>query len=234
MSQTFVVTGASRGLGLEFVKQLSSKGHTVIACARHPDGSDKLKALVDGNTVHAIALDTVNLDSVKTAAEKIHQLAPDGIDVLINNAGIGGGGHQYNATNTTADEYVQVFETNVVGTSNVTQALLPLLRKRKTRHIVNISSILASIDNTTAGDLASYRVSKAAENMLTRIFASQFGEEGFVVLAMHPGWVQTDMGGEKAPITPEQSIAGMLSIVEGMSAEINGKFLSFDGQQLPW
>ncbi|KAI9488072.1 4-dihydrotrisporin dehydrogenase [Zychaea mexicana] len=233
MALTFVVTGASRGLGVEFVKQLSAKGHTVIACARNPDKSEQLQALVNNKTVFAVSLDTVKLDSVKAAADKIQELAPSGVDVLINNSGIVGD-HTQDVTNATGENYINVFETNVVGTSNVTQALLPWLRKRNTRKIVNITSILGSNDFTTTGSSPAYRISKAAENMLSRGWAGQLGEESFVVLAMHPGWVQTDMGTSKAPVTPEQSISGMLSVIENMSKETNGKFLSFEGEELKW
>ncbi|KAI8137112.1 4-dihydrotrisporin dehydrogenase [Fennellomyces sp. T-0311] len=234
MAQVFVVTGANGGLGLEFVKEISAKGHIVIACARNPDGSDKLNAMVNGENVHAVAMDNINEDSIKTATEKIEELAPNGIDVLINNAGITGGGASSDATSTKGDEYIKIFETNVVGTSNVTQALLPLLRKRETRRIVNISSIMGSIKNTNSSIGASYRVSKAAENMLTRMFAGQLGREGFVVLAMHPGWVRAGSGSDDAPYSAEESISGILAIIDKMSPEMNGKFMSFLDKEVPW
>ncbi|KAI9491377.1 4-dihydrotrisporin dehydrogenase [Zychaea mexicana] len=233
MTLTFVVTGTSRGIGVEFIKQLSAKGHTVFACARNPHQSDKLQVLINDINVHPVAMDITNQESVKAAVEQIQTLAPEGIDVLINNAAIPGVSGA-NVTNTTAEDYMNVFETNVVGTSTVTMSLLPWLRKRNTRHIVNIVSIMASMQNTTRGIGAAYRVSKAAENMLTRTLAGELGEEGFVVLALHPGWVKTDMGTDQALYTPEESVSGMLSVIGDMSLETNGKFISFQGKELPW
>ncbi|KAI9321041.1 4-dihydrotrisporin dehydrogenase [Dichotomocladium elegans] len=233
MSLTYVITGASRGLGLEFVKQLSSKGHTVIACARKPENSSGLTSLVDNKSVYAVTLNTIDIDSVKAAAEKITQIAPNGIDVLINNSGISGP-TATDIYNTTGDAYAEVFNTNVIGTSNMMQELVPLLKKGKTRHIINISSIMGSNANTTRGTGPAYRVSKAAENMLTRAWAGELGDEGFVVIAMHPGWVQTDMGGSDAPLKPEQSVSGMLSVLDKLVSSQNGAFLDFKGDTVPW
>ncbi|KAG2223581.1 hypothetical protein INT45_001663 [Circinella minor] len=244
MGLVYVVTGATGGLGVEFIKQLSKRGDTVIACARNTEKSEELKALIDGKTVHAVTLDTVNVDSVKQAAKQIQQIAPEGIDVLINNSGAyGARGHDI--MHNPASNYIQAFETNVGGTSNVTQALVPLLRERSTRVIVNISSIMGSIDlNSVRGgspelkkafaDSTAYRVSKTAENMLTREFAAYLDEEDFVVIAMHPGWVQTSMGGDQAPTTPEQSISGMLSVIDKRSKDMNGTFVTFEGESIPW
>ncbi|KAI7851102.1 4-dihydrotrisporin dehydrogenase [Circinella umbellata] len=232
MPLTYVITGASRGLGAEFVKQLSNQGNIVIACARNPDASKGLLGLVNNKTVYAVTLDTVDPESVKSAAAQIQQLAPEGIDVLINNAGIVGA-LGANITNTDADEYRSLFNTNVVGTSDVTQSLLPLLRKRNTRRIINITSSLGSFTVTTPF-IPSYRVTKAAENMLGKLFADELADEDFTVLNVHPGYVQTDMGGKNADITPEVSIRGMISVIENSTKESNGKFLDYEGNTVAW
>ncbi|CAO3592594.1 unnamed protein product [Absidia cylindrospora] len=234
MSQTFIVSGASRGLGLEFVKQLSSKGHTVIATARNPQGSEKLAALIDDKQVFGIPLDTTDLSSVKAAFEKIKTIAPQGVDVLINNSGIAGDSKQ-DVLNATPENYLDVFNTNVVGTSNVTQAALPALRQKNTRKIVNISSIIASIElNVHGANMPQYGASKAAENYITKALATALKEENFIVVAVHPGWVQTDMGGEKAPLTPTESIAGMINEIEKLTSERNGAYFDYAGQSLPY
>ncbi|KAI8137111.1 4-dihydrotrisporin dehydrogenase [Fennellomyces sp. T-0311] len=236
MTKTFVITGASRGLGAEFVRQLSAKGHIIFACARNPGSSEELKALVDGKNVHAIALDTVNEASVKAAAQKIKQLSPSGIDVLINNAGILGK-RGFDTETSEASDYKEVIQTNVIGTSIVTQEFLPLLRGGDTRKIVNITSVLGSIkltDRVPKVVVPVYRVSKAAVNMLGKLFAEELRDEGFTVLLLHPGYVQTEMGGANADITPAQSIEGMISVIENATKEDNGKCVTYDNQPLPW
>ncbi|KAI8376031.1 uncharacterized protein BYT42DRAFT_573164 [Radiomyces spectabilis] len=233
MSLTYVVTGASRGIGLEFIKQLSSKGHTVVACARAPEKSEGLKQLVDNKKVYAVTLDTVNEASVKSAVEKITEIAGNGVDVLINNAGISGD-RKYSSKDSPASEYMSVFETNVVGTSNITQAMLPLLKKSQTRHIINISSNMGSHANTTSGNLAAYRVSKAAENMLTNVLASDLKDDKFVVVSVHPGWVQTDMGGSNAHVTPQQSVQGILAKADTLEVKDNGIFFDYEGKPMDW
>ncbi|KAI7851103.1 4-dihydrotrisporin dehydrogenase [Circinella umbellata] len=230
----YVVTGTSQGIGLEYVKQLAERGDIVIGCARNPDASEPLKALVDNNkNVFSVTMDITNLDSIKTAAEKIQILAPEGIDVLINNAG-SPGAYAADSLVTKEDDYRQAFNTNVIGTSSVIQVLLPWLRKRTTRHIINIGSIMGSLENTTTGIGASYRVSKAAENMLTKLLASQLAKESFIVLVLHPGWVKTRLGTDHAPVTVEQSASGGLSVIDNLTKEENGKFISFEGKELPW
>ncbi|CDH55711.1 c-signal [Lichtheimia corymbifera JMRC:FSU:9682] len=232
MGLTWVITGTSRGIGAEFVKQLKNKGDTVIACARNPDSSDALKALVDGKQVHAVKMDITDVASVKAATDKISELAPEGIDVLVNNSGVGT--PQTEPLTIQPEAYTNDFNTNVVGTSIVIQALVPLLRKRDTRRIINISSIMGSMECSTESFNPSYRVSKAAVNMLTRVFAAQLKDEGFVIVCVHPGWVQTDMGTHRAPLTTDQSIGGMLSAFDKLTKASNGTFFDYKGETLPW
>ncbi|KAG0172833.1 hypothetical protein DFQ28_009795 [Apophysomyces sp. BC1034] len=230
----YLVTGAARGLGLEFVKQLSANGHIVIATVRNPHHADELRLLAKENSnIRIITLDTTKSESVKAAIKELDVVAPNGLDFLINNSGVSGS-DGLTAENTTAQEYLRVFETNVVGTSNVTQAFLPFLHRRNTRRIINITSILGSVENTTDGYKSAYRVSKAAENMLTKVLAGELKKDDFVVVAIHPGWVQTDMGGKDAPITARQSISGMLERIENLKSEHNGTFFDFEGKALPW
>ncbi|KAI9010324.1 4-dihydrotrisporin dehydrogenase [Phycomyces nitens] len=217
MSLTYLVTGASRGIGLEFVKQLASAGNTVIATARNIEGSAGLKAL--------------------KAVEFVSKVAPNGIDVLINNAGATGD-MSLDVLNCTPQDYRNAFEINVIGTSSVTQAMLPLLRLGKTRKIVNLCSLLGSIEKTDNGNACgfgmSYAVSKAAEGMLTKGFSCALKEEDFIVVAVHPGWVVTDMGGKDGQLTTTQSVEGMLSCVFKLTTKENGTFFDYSGASLPW
>lgn len=138
-------------------------------------------------------------------------------------------------------EYMKVFETNVVGVSDVTQAFLPLLRKRgqdKIKKILNMSSILGSIavinDFNFAGSGPAYSVSKAALNMYTKMLANQVASDRITVYSSHPGWVRTSMGGEQAPLEPEESIAGMLKVIDNLTLEKSGCFIDYEGKELNW
>ncbi|KAI8097057.1 4-dihydrotrisporin dehydrogenase [Halteromyces radiatus] len=233
MSQTYLITGASRGLGLEFVKQLSAQGHTVIATARQPGQSEALSSLVDNKKVFTVPLDTTNKDSIKSAFEKIKTIS-DGVDVLINNSGIAGP-REFDVLNVPGETYTEVFNTNVIGTSDVTQAAIPLLRQKNTRKIINISSIVGSVQlNICGGGIPAYGVSKAAENYLTKAFSSALKDENFIVVAVHPGWVKTDMGGSSASITTDVSIAGIINEINKLTKEKNGTYFDYSGKTLPF
>lgn len=237
---TVLVTGSSRGLGLEFSKQLRDQGATVIATCRSPERAAELNQL----GVRVEALDTTDKKSVDQIVSK---LTSEGavIDILINNAGIASKNHPVDPILEADEEDVlNVFRTNVLGTIRMTNALLPLMTLSQKKIVVNLSSDLGSIEKTfTAqsakvkpGGVCSYRISKAAGNMASRIFAAELGDEAIVV-AMSPGWVQTDMGSSGsrvAPLTPDQSIAGMLDVITKLSPCDSGKFYSFNGSEVPF
>lgn len=132
---------------------------------------------------------------------------------------------------------MQVFETNVCGTMDMTRSLLPVLRlggKEKTKKILNVSSILGSIGGMTQPTLPAISVSKAALNMVTRMMASRLSKENFIVISAHPGWVKTDFGGKSAPVEPADSIQGMLHVLDHLTAKENGSFIDFKGNKLKW
>ncbi|KAF7724903.1 hypothetical protein EC973_000562 [Apophysomyces ossiformis] len=229
------ITGASRGLGLEFVRQLSEQGHKVIAAARSPEKSSELQAFATKKNIHTLSLDIVDEASVNSAADKVSKIAPEGIDILINNSGVLCS-YSLNVETVKAKDYMRIFETNVAGTATTTVAFLEHLRKRKTRKIINISSSLGSIGypKDIGTSAPAYSVSKAGENMLSKLFSVQLEKENFIVLALHPGWVKTDMGTGRAPLEPIESISGMLKVIENLTTEDNGKFLDYQGQPMPW
>lgn len=222
---TILVTGANRGIGLEFVRQLKAKGHRVIGTARRPSDAPELGKLAD----KVIGLDVTELASIEALPGP---LGGEGIDWLINNAGISS--QTKSIATMDAADLRRVLEVNAVGPIMVTKALLPLLRKGAGKKVVNISSQLGSIANNTGGSTYGYRASKSALNQLTVCLSNELKPEGFVCVAMHPGWVRTDMGGPNATLSPEQSVSSLVKVIEGLSAGDSGRFLNYDGQALPW
>jgi len=224
----FVVTGANRGIGLEFVKQLTARGEEVDAAARHPDDAPELQAVArPGVGLRIHRLDVGEDESVAAFTET---LASGPVDVLINNAGVSGakGGELIDPA-----DVLRVLNVNAVGTLRVVRALLPRLREGKGKKIVNLTSVLGSISDATGGRYA-YRSSKAAVNMVTKLLAEDLRGEGFRTVALHPGWVQTRMGGAGASVPPAQSIRGMLRIIDGLTAEQSGRVFDFQGREIPW
>ena len=224
-ARTVLVTGANRGLGLEFARQYREAGWHVIGTARDPGDADELEAL----DVQIVQLDVTDQDSVDRMAAA---LAGQSIDVLINNAGI------FPRVGTIAeidfDDYSRTLAVNTVGPVRVTRALLPNLRQGKLKVIAGLSSNLGSIAENERGNFYGYRESKAGLNMFTKTLAAELGPEGFICVVLTPGWVQTDMGGPGAPLEPSESIAGMKAVLDKLTPADNGTFWSYDGSQMPW
>lgn len=233
---TLLITGASRGLGLEFVRQYAAEGWQVIAACREPAKATALKALAANHP--AIQLETLDVTDSTSITALAARLTGQAIDVLINNAGI------YSGTGIKDDQsqsfgtldsaaWLRVLQANTVAPLIVTQALMNNLRLGKDRKIVMISSMMGSINRAPGGAYA-YRSSKAALNMAMRNLAGELRAEGFSVVSFHPGWVKTDMGGDGADISPETSVTGMRHLIAGLTADKSGAFLSYDGASLPW
>lgn len=225
MAATYVVTGANRGLGLEFARQLSERGDDVIATARRPGEAEELAEL--GVDIHR--LDVAEPASIQEFADAI---AGRSVDVLINNAGIGVESTPFEEVDPA--DLMPFFEINTVGALRVSKALMPRLLEAETRKVINITSRMGSIADNGSGKAYEYRASKAALNMVTRSMAIDLEDEGFVCIVLHPGWVQTDMGGARAPTPPSESIAGMLQVIDGLGPEDSGEFFDYTGARVPW
>lgn len=225
MPSTFLVTGATRGIGLEFARQLSQRGDDVLATARDPKNAGELTSF----RLSIGGLDVSDPISIEGLTEA---LAGRPIDVLINNAGVGSPTKSIN--DCTADELQRVFMINSVAPMLVAKAVLPSLRLGSRKLIVNISSQLASITNNTGGSSYAYRASKTALNQLNKSLANELGAEGFTCVVVHPGWVRTDMGGANAPIVPADSVKLLLKLIDALTPADNGKFFNNDGTVLPW
>jgi len=204
---------------------LQAGGANVIGTARRPEAATELSSL----GVRVEQLDVVDPASVEALALSLGDLE---IDVLFNNAGIfpSRGGIE----SADPDEVLRVYEVNTVGPLRVTQALLPGLRRGQRKLIMNMSSGLGSIAGNERGGSIGYRESKSALNMFTRSLASELEDEGFTCIAMSPGWVRTDMGGESAPLSAEDSVKGMLSVLAASEAKDSGRYLDYRGEELEW
>ena len=224
MADTYLITGASRGLGAEFVRQLRRAGHTVIAAVRDP-GSARDAAQAGATMVQ---LDVTRPDTFDAFARSLTAR----IDVLINNAGIAARDASLRAT--TIETMDEVFRTNVFGLTILTKALLPVLGRGRRKTIVNVSSSLGSLAITPGGFSYAYCCSKAALNMATVLMHRELSGDGFTVISLDPGWNRTDMGGGQAPLDPRDTVASMIALLERLGPADSGKFIGYDGQPRPW
>jgi len=229
-----LVTGANRGLGLEFVRQLLARGDRVIATCRQPGKATALNALAGEHPgrLHVLPLDVADPRAIAELQRELLLLADDGdlIDLLVNGAGVLHSGERFGSVS--AVNLDDSFRTNAMGPFLLTQALATRLGDGA--RVANITSQLGSIANTTRFGTPSYDISKAAQNMATALLAAALRERGIVVVALHPGWVQTDMGGAGATVTPEQSVSGLLRVIDGLKPSDSGRFLDWRGAALPW
>lgn len=228
---TYVVTGANRGLGLEFCRQLLGRGDRVIAGCRKPEDATELNALRkahDALTVHA--LDTVSDESVAEFAKAVGETP---VDVIINNAGVWGGEKQ-RLGNMDYEAFAHTLNVNTIGPVRVLDALKSNLIAGGRKVAVTITSGMGSIEDNTSGGYFAYRASKAGVNAAMRSAAWDLRGDGVTVFVMNPGWVQTDMGGPSASITPTTSIEGMLKVIDGAGAETNGTFQNYNGGSYAW
>jgi NAD(P)-dependent dehydrogenase (short-subunit alcohol dehydrogenase family) len=227
----YVITGASRGIGLEFVQQLLRRGDTVDAGVRSPEGAKRLEPLARevGNRLRIHALDVEDAASIRSFAADVCA-AP--VDVLINNAGVPG--LWCALTDVDYTDMARTFAINALGPLRVTAALLPALRRGAVRKVAHVSSRMGSVADNTEGGAYAYRMSKAALNMGVRTLANDLRAEGFTSVVLHPGWVQTDMGGPQAPLPAPDSVHGMLRIIDGMGPEHTGRFFDYQGAEVPW
>jgi NAD(P)-dependent dehydrogenase (short-subunit alcohol dehydrogenase family) len=217
-----LIIGASRGLGLEFAKQYVADGWNVTATAR----KDKaLKALTE------LGAKAILFDAVSSPAAAIARAAAKA-DVVIINAGVYGKSAGI-ATATTLKNFNDVMHANVYASMRLIPLVAPKLAANKGKLVV-ISSIMGSIGSMQSSNAVVYRASKAAANAVLKAAANEWGSQGLTALTFHPGWVQTDMGGKNADITPTESITGMRKVIAKANVKDNGTFFDYSGKKLPW
>jgi NAD(P)-dependent dehydrogenase (short-subunit alcohol dehydrogenase family) len=229
---TLLITGANRGIGLEFVKQYASAGWQVLACCRNPAEAAALHELAAGTAgrVAVHALDVADFAAIDALARRLHGVP---VDLLLNNAGVypdrdGGFGRTDYAA------WEQTFRINTMATLKTAEAFVANLDIGEGKTIATVSSKMGSIDDNTSGGCYLYRSSKSAVNSVVKSLALDLAYRGIKAVILHPGWVKTDMGGPNAWITAEQSVTGMRQVLADLTPEDSGRFISYDGSEVPW
>ncbi|KAG6622992.1 Short chain dehydrogenase [Phytophthora cinnamomi] len=229
VAKTVLITGSNRGIGLAFTRHYVANGWKVIAAARDVEGATDLKELA---VAKIVPLDISDEASIAKAAET---LKGEPIDLLINNAGMGGGG---GIPDVTKAEMMKLFEVNAVGPFLMTRALLPNLKlavaKNGSATVGQVTSRMGSIADNGSGGRYSYRASKSALNMLNKSLSVDLKDDKIIALALHPGYVVTRMTGHTGEVTTEESVAGLTKIIADAKPEDSGKYFHFRGDILLW
>lgn len=228
---TVLITGANRGIGLAFCQQFLEKKYQVLACYRKSSEAKEVKQLA---FEFSNELSLLSLDLESEAS--IHQLAADlnkrPIDILINNAGI----YEFDikSDHLSIEKWKQFFTINTIGPYILTLKLIENLKLGQEKKVINITSYMGSIELNDNGLNIPYRTSKSALNSVTKSLAVTYRNDHLIFTAIHPGWVRTDMGGEDAPLTPEESVKSLIEQIGKLHLLDSGKFLSYDGNEVEW
>ena len=215
-----LITGANRGLGLEFARQYCRDGWTVFATVREP--SEELESVC----ARVERVDMMDLDAVAELGSRF-----DDLDLLVANAGTYGPKDAANAED--ARGWLDTFSVNTVAPYLLARSVLPLV-ERSGGKLIAVSTRMGSIEDNSSGGFLAYRSSKTALNMAWRNLALDAKGRGVTAAVLHPGWVQTRMGGSSAPLQPEESVSGMRRVIEGLQPEDSGGFFGYDGATIPW
>jgi NAD(P)-dependent dehydrogenase (short-subunit alcohol dehydrogenase family) len=226
-----LITGANRGIGIEFARQYVADGWRVRATCRDPSAADELNRLAEGSdgrvTLHALDV----RDRAQTVA-LARELAGAPLDLLLNNAGVMGPRPQ-GLGEIDDQAWAEVLDINVMGPLRMAEAFVDNVAASDRKLIVTLSSRMGSMAENSGGHYI-YRSSKAAVNSVVTSLAIDLAARGIIAICFHPGWVQTDMGGAGAAVTPADSVSGMRLVIEGLGAEDSGRFFNYDGGMVAW
>ncbi len=229
------ITGANRGIGLALTRMYLERGDRVFAGARRPERAaelNRLAALHDPRLT-TMPLDVSDVESIRAAGETVRDHA-DCIDILINNAGINPPEEDQMLEYIDFTTLLDVWRTNAAGPLIVVQHFLALLRRSDQAKVINLTSEMGSIGQTNGCGYYAYSSSKAALNMISRILANDLVQYRIIVVPIDPGWVQTDMGGPDAALTPEESAASLIPLIDGLTLTDTGKYWVWNGSQHEW
>jgi len=228
---TVLITGANRGLGLEFVRQYARDGARVFACARVPGQATVLLDLAAASN-GKITVHPVDVASDASVSHLKAEIGDQPIDILINNAGVYGGDHQ-SAGDLDYAAWMRTLNVNTLGPVRLLRAFHPNLAKSHDKKAIAITSGMGSTARHDGGALI-YRSSKAALNNVMHGLSLALKGDGLIVVPIHPGWVKTDMGGANATLTPERSISSIRAVITGLKPADSGRFVNYDGTEIPW
>jgi NAD(P)-dependent dehydrogenase (short-subunit alcohol dehydrogenase family) len=227
---TVMITGANRGIGLEFTRQYAADGWQVIACCRWPDDAHDLRALADkhDDLVEIHPLDVSDFAEIDALALLLQGRE---IDLLINNAGVYPHG-DFGQTNYEA--WAEAFHINTMAPMKMAEAFVSHVAASQLKKIVTLSSKMGSLDDNTSGGSYIYRSTKTAVNMVMKSLSIDLKPMGIACTILHPGWVQTEMGGPNAWITTEESVSGLRKVIDQLTLENSGRFVAYDGKEIAW
>ncbi len=231
MAKHLLITGANRGIGLTMVRHYLSDGWLVTACCREPEQAIELLSLLEANDGLSIfQLDVTDYEGVDELAEN---LAGEPIDLLINNAGYyGPKGSNFGGTD--VEEWRQVMEINTIAPLKLLEAFSPHLKQASSATFAVLSSKMGSMGDNSGGGCYIYRSSKAAVNAVVKSLSVDLREDDICVVALHPGWVRTEMGGPNGLIDTEESVVGLKRVLDSLEMSQTGMFFDYLGQEIPW
>ena len=226
-----LITGANRGLGLGFVKSFLAKNINVICTTRNIAGS---KELLECKKKYPNNLEILELDLLEENSENTFSdlLSDKPVDIFINNAGVGNSNQRFGVVS--SKPWLELLKVNLIAPLTVTQAIIENIKKGSDKKIYFLSSQLGSIGDNTSGGMYIYRSSKTALNQVVKSLSVDLKPIGITVISLHPGWVKTDMGGPNAPVSIDESVKGMMKVIDTTDIGNTGTFLNYDGKELPW
>ena len=226
-----LITGANRGLGLGFVRKYMEKNLHLMCTTRDISGSKELLALKEKYpyNMEIFELDLLKENAAVTLANFLNDRP---IDILISNAGVGSSNQHFQAVS--SNRWLEVLKVNLIAPLMITQAVIENLKKSSVKKICFLSSQLGSIEDNKSGGMYIYRSSKTGLNQVAKSLSIDLKAYGITVVALHPGWVKTDMGGPNAPVSIDKSVEGMIRVIGTTDIKETGKFLNYDGRELPW
>jgi len=236
---TLLITGANRGLGLDFARRFAEDGWRIHACCRRPETADALNALAAKHDVTVHALDVADfsqIDALKNA------IGGEPIEVLFNNAGIMGTAQKAVALDDPEqrfdtldeDEWMTVLRINVLAPTRLCEVFVDNVATSERKQMLFMSSIVGSIASNASGLWYHYSTSKTALNMVMRSMASDLRGRGITVVSLHPGWTRTDMGGPNAALSVDESVGGLVEVAKALTPADSGRFIAWNGEDVPW
>ncbi|MDI1310006.1 MAG: SDR family oxidoreductase [Methylotenera sp.] len=229
MTYQVLITGANRGIGLEFTEQYAQDGWNVLACCRDPKKASVLQVLASKHAnIRILQLDVANFAQIDALAL---QLKDEKIDVLINNAGVY---PESSLKNANTEDWLDAFKINSIAPLKMATAFTPHIANGELKKIATLSSKMGSMSDNTSGGSYIYRSTKTAVNMVMKSLSIDVKPAGIAVATLHPGWVLTDMGGSNALIGTKTSVTGLRQVIENLNLSNTGKFIAYDGKEIAW